>query len=201
MNINQSALILIEFQREWLDKNGKIHRRIEDTEQFEQAMNNAEKALAFARNLKMPVIHCGLRFQDGYPELGHAVYGLRAAIPRAGTFPCNGTGCEFVPPFAPQENEFVVQGRTGASGFSGSNLDAYLRNQNIQTIYLAGFALHVCVESTLRQGHDLGYNTIVLGDACCAFTAEQKQYVLKHVIHHFGSNMSVVDFIDSPSDK
>ena len=192
----KSALILIEFQRDWLDNDGKIHSLIEDHDQFKPAIDNVEKALIFARNNAIEVVHCGLRFQDGYPELGSAQYGLRAVIPQVGSFPCSGKGSEFVEPFSPRKNEFIVQGRTGASGFSGSNLDSYLRNQNIRTIYLAGFALHVCVESTLRHGHDLGYNTIVLEDACAAFTKEQNQYVLNHVIHYFGARISVNNFIE-----
>ncbi|MCC3382126.1 isochorismatase family protein [Paenibacillus farraposensis] len=66
-------------------------------------------------------------------------------------------GSQFGEAFTPEPGEFVVSGRTGASGFAGSNLDSFLRNQEIKKIYIAGYAFHVCVESTLRHGHDLGY--------------------------------------------
>ena len=82
----------------------------------------------------------------------------------------------------------------GMSGFSGSNLDSYLRNNQINRIYLAGYALHVCVESTLRDGHDRGYEVILLEDATSAFNSEQRDYVLKNVVHHFGAHISVEEF-------
>lgn len=196
MAVKDSALILIEFQWEWLGDDGKIRHLMQDREQFESAIERAKRALEAARRHGLPVVHCGLRFQNGYPELGRGIYGLRAVIPRVGTFPADGKGSQFVEPFVPQSDEFVVQGRVGGSGFAGSNLDAYLRNQNIDTIYLVGFALHVCVESTLRHGHDLGYNVIVLEDACAAFTADQRKHVLEHVVHHYGEHITVEKFAD-----
>lgn len=212
MNKNK-ALILIEFQNEWLDDDGKIRRLMQDKKQFEFAIEGAKRALGAARQYGMSIVHCGLRFQNGYPELGRGIYGLRAVIPRVGTFPADGKGSRFVEPFVPHGDEFVVQGRIGGSGFAGSNLDAYLRNNNIDTIYLAGFALHVCVESTLRHGHDLGYNVLVVEDACAAFTAAQRKHVLEDVVHHYGESITVDKFIflleeqessvlrDAPADR
>ena len=195
MAVRSSALVLIEFQREWLGDDGKIRHLMQDKEQFEFAIEGAKRVVGAARQHGMPVVHCGLRFQNGYPELGRGLYGLRAVIPRVGTFPSDGKGSQFVEPFVPKSDEFVVQGRVGGSGFAGSNLDAYLRNQRLDTIYLAGFALHVCVESTLRHGHDLGYNVVVLEDACAAFTPAQRKHVLEDVIHHYGEHITVDKFI------
>jgi Amidases related to nicotinamidase len=194
MAFQNSALVLIEFQKEWLNSDGKIRHLMQDAEQFQSAIEEAKKAVAVARQHGMPIVHCGLRFQPGYPELGHGLYGLRAAIPQVGTFQANTLGSQFVEPFTPQNDEFIVQGRTGGSGFASSNLDGYLRNQNINTIYLAGFALHVCVESTLRHGHDLGYNVLVIEDACAAFTQTQRKHVLEDIIHHYGKRITVNDF-------
>jgi nicotinamidase-related amidase len=58
-----------------------------------------------------------------------------------------------------------------------------------------GYALHVCVESTVRAAHDLGYEVIVIEDACSAFNKEQKQYFLESILHHFGSSIKAGDFI------
>ncbi|WP_408639507.1 isochorismatase family protein, partial [Noviherbaspirillum autotrophicum] len=32
-----------------------------------------------------------------------------------------------------------------------------MRNQGISRLYLAGYATHVCIESTMRHAHDIGY--------------------------------------------
>lgn len=53
----------------------------------------------------------------------------------------------------------------------------------------------MCVESTLRKGHDKGHEVVLLDDATSAFTSEQKEYVLSNIIHHFGTYISVDEFI------
>jgi nicotinamidase-related amidase len=167
----------------------------EGSAQFEAAIEGGRRALAAARSARLPIAHCGLRFQAGYPEFGGGSgHGLKGAIPRVGTFPIDGVGSEFGEDFQPAPGEFIVYGRTGASGFAGSNLDVWLRGNRIDTVVLAGFALHVCVESTLRAGHDLGYEMVVLSDATAAFSAEQRAHVLDHVVHHYGSHTTVDDF-------
>ena len=168
------ALILIECQNEWLSSKGKLQRLIEDKEMFDLSVKNIEQALQYARAVQMPIAHVGLRFQFGYPELANGKSGLNKAIPTFGTFPLNEFGSQFYEPFQPLQNEFVVTGRTGASGFAGSNLDVWLRNNKIEDLYLVGYATHVCVESTLREAHDKGYNPILIEDATSAFNKNQQ---------------------------
>lgn len=192
--MQKSALVLIEFQHEWLDEAGKIHHLMEDKQLLQRTVIKAEQALEAARKADVAVIHVGLSFAEGHPELGDADAGLRHAIAQIGSFSEGEEGSQFVPPFNPRQGEFVVSGRTGGSAFAGSNLDSYLRNNRIEKLYLMGFALHVCVESTLRTGHDLGYDTVVIGDACAAFSEAQQQHVLEHVVHHFGSHTDATEF-------
>lgn len=193
--MNNKALILIETQNEWMADDGKLRNLIEDEVMFNQSKKNIEKVLAYARAKNSPVVHVGLTFNQGYPEMGDGKLGLRNAIPKAETFPANGEGSNFYDPLKPHENEFVVSGRIGSSSFSGSNLDTYLRNNNINTLYLTGYAMHVCVESTLREAHDKGYNTILISDASAAFNSDQKDHVLDHVIHHFGTHMTADEYL------
>jgi nicotinamidase-related amidase len=190
----QSALILIEFQREWLDPDiGSLGDLMKDLSQFSTSQEQARKVLESARSSDIHVVHVPNRFGEGYPEIGGGrPAGLFHAIPEAGTW--TGVGQEFASDFEPQEGEFVVEGRVGASAFAHSNLSAFLRNNQIETIYLAGYALHVCVESTLRHGHDLGYDVRIIEDATSAFTADQKRHVLDHVVHHFGRTVTAKEF-------
>jgi nicotinamidase-related amidase len=73
IDVKKNALILIEFQREWLDEDGKINKLMEDKQQFQAAIEGAKQAVSAARRHGMPVVHVGLRFQKGYPELGKGV--------------------------------------------------------------------------------------------------------------------------------
>lgn len=194
----KSALILIETQNEWMHPDGKLNKMlVKDKEMIQTSIANIEKALEYARKNHMEVIHVGLRFEKGYPELANGKSGLRNAIPNAGTFPVNGFGSQFYDTVKPIEGEFVVLGRVGASGFTGSNLDTYLRNNKIENIYLVGYATHVCVESTLRDGHERSYNTYVISDATSAFNQTQQSYFLSEIVHHFGEHLTTDEFINS----
>ncbi|GGY05038.1 cysteine hydrolase [Paludibacterium paludis] len=187
---DRSALIFIEFQNEWLDPDGALNRLMRDRPQFEAAVNNAARLLERARAGGVRVVHAGLSLVDD-PEClvfakGENKSGLKGAIPRAGTWR-DPERVRFAEPFVPRRGEFVVAGRSGASVLANSNLDPFLRNNRIDHLYLTGFALHVCVESTLRHAHDLGYEVTVVGDAAPAFTAGQRAHVLENIIHHFGA--------------
>ncbi|MDO5616990.1 MAG: isochorismatase family cysteine hydrolase [Cruoricaptor ignavus] len=194
---SQSALILIETQNEWMHADGKLRKLlITDEPMMQTSIKNIEKALAYARENKIPIIHVGLRFQKGYPELANGKSGLRKAIPNAQTFPINEFGSQFYESVKPIEGEFVVTGRVGASGFTGSNLDVYLRNNKIENLYLVGYATHVCVESTLRDAHEKSYNTYLISDATSAFNRNQQDYVLREIVHHFGEHLTTEQFIN-----
>lgn len=194
-----TAIIFIEFQAEWLTRDGLLYKNlITDKVRLRSAVAQAKTVLAAARNNGWTVVHAGLDMRnDPTYQLfagGKGVLGLRAAIPSAGTW--TGKGTEFVPPFVPRQNEFVVSGRSGSGIFRSSNLDSYLRNNKIDTLIIMGFATHVCVESSLREGHDAGYNVFVVTDASAAFTKEQDDYFAEHILHHFGAGLTATSLVD-----
>ncbi|MCC4104738.1 isochorismatase family protein [Serratia ureilytica] len=195
----RAALVMIEFVNEWLAPQGKLQGLIQDKPAFARSQEAGKLALEAARQARIPVIHATLQLSPDYRELGRKPFGLRGAIPKAGTWQKQDTGWQFSPPFAPKPNEFVISGRAGASAFAASDLDNYLRGQGITRLYLAGYATHVCIESTLRAAHDLGYEPVLLSDATAAFTAQQQQHVLNDVVHHFGWAMKTQTFIETLS--
>ena len=188
-----TTLLMIEFQREWLAPEGKLQALMLDREMFMQSQRRAAELLALARDRGWTVVHVPFRCRADYRDLAPEgePLGLRGAIPRAATW--RGDHAAFAAGFEPRDDELVVGGRLGASAFAASNLDALLRFRGIHTLLLAGYALHVCVESTLRAAHDLGYRALVVADACAAFDAAQQRHVLDEVVHHFGAAVTVAD--------
>ena len=74
---------------------------------------------------------------------------------------------EIVPELAPRETEAVFD-KIGMSAFEGTPLDTALRDCGIRTFIIAGVAIEIGVEPTVRQGADLGYLPVVVEDACGA---------------------------------
>jgi nicotinamidase-related amidase len=192
----RSALVFIEFQREWLAEDSVLRQKvIKDREPFRAATENGARIIQSARANGWTVVHAGLDLNadPGYLIFngGDGVLGLRQAIPRAGTW--RGDGADRPAPFAPLQGEFVVSGRSGASVLKNSTLDPFLRNRRIDTLFLMGFATHVCVESSLREAHDMGYNAYLVEDACAAFERAQHEHVRKHVVRHFGAETNTAE--------
>lgn len=69
---------------------------------------------------------------------------------------------------SPRQNEPVFIKREN-SAFVGTNLDVYLRRQNINDLTIAGLTTNHCVSTSTRMAGNLGYDVKLVGDACATF--------------------------------
>jgi nicotinamidase-related amidase len=60
----------------------------------------------------------------------------------------------------------------GCSAFTGSGLDALLRNASVTDVVLCGVITNACVLLSALEAWDLGYSVSIVDDACAANTAE-----------------------------
>lgn len=77
-------------------------------------------------------------------------------------------GHAFKPEAEPVPGEAVFHTR-GHSAFTGTPLEAHLRERGIDRLVLAGFTVSHAVNSTARAACDLGFRTVVVRDATAAF--------------------------------
>ncbi|WP_081633459.1 isochorismatase family cysteine hydrolase [Mycobacterium sp. 360MFTsu5.1] len=82
----------------------------------------------------------------------------------------SGFGGRFYPDLAPEAGDFVASTHDVSSGFGGTDLDAHLRSIGVDQIVICGLLTNTCIESTARQGVDLGYHVSILTDAVAAWT-------------------------------
>ena len=80
-------------------------------------------------------------------------------------------GHAIVSELTPLESEGVFD-KIGMSAFEGTPLDTALRDCGIRTILIAGVAIEIGIEPTVRHAADLGYLPILIEDACGAGHAE-----------------------------
>jgi nicotinamidase-related amidase len=52
--------------------------------------------------------------------------------------------------------------------FTGTALEAFLRERGIERLLVSGFMTQMCVDTTTRQAAHLGFQVTVLADACAA---------------------------------
>ena len=76
---------------------------------------------------------------------------------------------EIIPDVAPIGDEMVFSKSTSGA-FTGTNIDRVLTWMGIQTVVVMGVVTNGCVEMTARVAADLGYQVVLVGDACAAHT-------------------------------
>ena len=91
--------------------------------------------------------------------------GVGRAADTVPAFPRDSPQFQIAPEIAPRSNEAIVDKIT-MSAFSGTYLDLALRDCGINSFVIAGIALEVGIEPTVRHATDLGYIPIVATDAC-----------------------------------
>jgi nicotinamidase-related amidase len=138
-------------------------------------ISNVAKAIASARNKKIPVVYVVVGFRQGAPEASMNNKSFAASKERFAKMNME----EFMkvePALAPLAGEITVTKRR-VSAFTGSDLEVVLRALGIQHIILTGIATSGVVLSTLREAADKDYRITVLAD-CCADADEEVHRVL-----------------------
>lgn len=72
------------------------------------------------------------------------------------------------PGFEPLPGEALVSKSVNAA-FIGTDLDLRLRRPGVTRVVLFGISTDMCVSTTARVAANLGYEVIVVGDACACF--------------------------------
>ena len=76
-------------------------------------------------------------------------------------------GFQLVPEMAPLPSEAIFD-KIAMSAFEGTPLNVALRDCGVSTFLIAGVAMEIGIEPTVRHGADLAYIPIVVTDACGA---------------------------------
>ena len=74
-------------------------------------------------------------------------------------------GFQLIPEVSPLASEAVLD-KISMSAFEGTPLNMLLRDCGITAFAIAGIAMEIGIEPTVRHGADLGYVPVVIKDAC-----------------------------------
>jgi nicotinamidase-related amidase len=114
-----------------------------------EAARQARRAIDAARSRRVPVIHvrhvpASVKIVDGEPA--DAQYRIR-------------------PEVAPAPGEKVIS-KHYANSFRGTDLLDHLRANAVKRLVIVGMQTHMCVEAASRAATDLGFDVVVVHDAC-----------------------------------
>lgn len=89
-------------------------------------------------------------------------------------------GNQIIPELAPQPGEPVIA-KPGKGAFYNTNLEFLLKTHQITHLIVAGVTTEVCVQTTLREANDRGYDCLLVEDAIESYFPEFKQATLDMV--------------------
>lgn len=173
--IENSALVLIDFQRDFCQAGGYADT-VSDIEFVHEVVPVAERLLDSARELGLLVIHT----REGYaPDLSDCTLQRRIRSARAGagigaTGPMGRLlirgeyGHDFIPELAPAAGELVID-KASYGAFTHTDLERQLRQRGIVHLYFAGVTADVCVHTSVREATDRGFFCNYVRDAISTF--------------------------------
>lgn len=148
---------------------------------------NAGRVCMAARSAGVPVVHAVAAHRpDGAGERVNnriaAMAAKRRAAGLAGAVDAGTPGAEVVAELDPQPRDVVVSRMHGLTPFTGTELDAVLRNLGVRTVVLMGVSLNVGVMGAALSAVDLGYDVVLVSDAVTAVPPEYGRWVLEHTM-------------------
>jgi nicotinamidase-related amidase len=73
-------------------------------------------------------------------------------------------GAEIIPELAPMPGEIVLD-KPGKGAFCRTNFEALLQERGLRHLIFAGVTTEVCVQTTMREANDRGYDCLLATDA------------------------------------
>ena len=142
---------------------------------------NAVELLRAARSAGIPVFYVQNSRRPDFADQKEVLTDATIAGGGARGGPVIGTrGWEILDEITPEPDDYVVpKFRQGA--FSGTTLDTLLRARGIETVVLCGVRTTVGIETTCRDGRDLGYNMVLVSDCTGGVAPDEHQWTLDHI--------------------
>lgn len=142
--LTRTALLLIDVQRGFDDPQW-------GTRNNPEAETNIARLLRVWRAHNGPIVH--IQHHSTEPDSP-----LRPGQP----------GVELKAEAHPKGDEPLFQKRVN-SAFTGTDLEAHLETNGIDTVVIVGLTTNHCVSTTARVAENLGYGVVVVDDATAAF--------------------------------
>jgi ureidoacrylate peracid hydrolase len=185
------ALLVIDMQNDFCAPGGYIDKTMgKDVSAAAPLVPTLQRMLDAARARGVPVVWVYADYShDQLPDSMRVklkARGITAECCKPGTWGAGWFGV------APAQGEALVA-KTTYSGFAGTTLEATLDTLGVRTLVFAGVQTQVCVESTLRDAHSLGYFCVAPQDAVASHTPALHAATLDNIRFLFGDVCNAAD--------
>jgi len=183
----QLALVIIDMQRDFLEPGGFGESLGNDVSHLRAIVPTLQELLAAFRARSLTVIHTReghrpdladcppAKRERGQPSLRIGDRGPLGRILIAGE-----PGHDIIPELAPQPGEWVLD-KPGKGAFCRTDFEAGLQARGLTHLLLTGVTTEVCVQTTMREANDRGYQCLLIEDATASYFPEFRQATLAMV--------------------
>ena len=184
---NSCALLIIDMQRDFLEPGGFGEMLGNDVSQLRGTIEPNKRLLAIWRSRGWHIIHTreGHRPDLGCLPMAKKVRGrspttIGDAGPMGRILIRGEAGHDIIPELYPQFGEAVID-KPGKGAFYATDLHAILMNRGIKQLIVTGVTTEVCVNTTVREANDRGYDCLVPSDCVGSYFPEFQEMGLKMI--------------------
>jgi biuret amidohydrolase len=181
------ALIVIDMQRDFVEPGGFGATLGNDVTRVATIVPDVARLIAGCRAAAVPVIHTKEAHKADLSDCpvakrtrGHAKLRIGDQGPMGRILIAGEPGNDIVPALAPIAGEAVVE-KPGKGAFYRTQLRELLHERGLSHLALCGVTTEVCVQTTMREANDRGYECLLIEDATESYFAEFKQATLDMV--------------------
>lgn len=186
-DLSQMALVMIDMQRDFLEPGGFGDALGNDVTRLQAIVPALKRLLQTFRELNLPVIHTQECHQpdlsDCPPAKLHRGKGnlqIGDVGPMGRILVMGEPGNAIISELAPLPNETIIA-KPGKGAFYNTPLQSILQEKNITHLLITGVTTEVCVQTTMREANDRGYECLMVEDCTESYFPEFKQSTLEMV--------------------
>ncbi len=173
-----AALLIIDMQRDFLEPGGFGEMLGNDVSLLRRAIAPNKALLAAWRNAGGLVIHTREGHRPDLADLppakkvrGRAAACIGDAGPMGRILVRGEAGHDIIAELRPAAGEPVID-KPGKGAFFATDLHAILQNRGVTQLVVTGVTTEVCVNTTVREANDRGYDCLVVADCCGSYFPE-----------------------------
>ena len=194
------ALMVIDVQNGFVSKGGSYDILGMDVSHYREVIPRIRDLIIMCRDARIPVFYTqAVREASGIDLLTKTHKILpKSREERIKKRPIciRGTwDADIVDDIKPQENDHVVIKRRD-SAFHDTETGVWLRSIGVDTLIFCGVDTSICVETSLREAFNIGYDVILVSDATASSNRKHYESTLENVRDYYGMVMESRELLE-----